>query len=232
MIAGYLLPVPFFIFARRTRVWAPAVVLVAHGLSSSSQQRSIYFQYGYLVVPLVFFAASDGMVRFASWAKHWRRVVGVICIAAILVVMRPFSPFTWTGYRGAFAYPKPGPIFWQFAKQHPAGYIAEANAAVSLVPGGVPVSASGNVLPHVAKRTLVYMFPNPFYEVWYGRYLTENEPPTVHPAMPRDPPQWVIVDSVHTGPDSAAIRQEVLALLTTRYTPVYQGQFISVWRLM
>jgi len=158
-------------------------------------------------------------------------VLGVAGLAVILVVTPMTSPFIWTGYRDAKAFPKPGPIQWQLAKQHPAGYIGEASRAVSMIPARDPISASGNVLPHLAKRTVVYMFPNPFYQVWYGRYLTENEPAGVHPTMPSDPPQWVIVDSAHLGPDSPDIRQQVLALLATRYTPAYQGQYISVWHL-
>ncbi len=232
MLAGYLAPMPFVIFARRTRVWSPAPVLLAHALSNVPQQRSIYFQYGYLVVPLVFFAASDGIARLASWRVRTKLIVGVLSAAVILAGTPAFSPFIWSGYRGPEAFPKPGPIFWQLAKQQPMGYDREANAALGFIPDEVPVSASGNLLPHVAKRTFIYMFPNPFYVVWYGRYLTQHEPPGAVPTMPADPPPWVIVDSANIGPDSPAIRQEALALLRTRYVPVFQGQWISVWRLI
>jgi uncharacterized membrane protein len=230
MGAGYLGPLPFVVAAGWRRLVAPGVVLLLFLLSSLPTQRSIYFHYGFLVVPFLFPAAAHGMPRLLRWAPWWRRAAfgSLVCFAAAWVLV--FSVFTDVMVAPAGVWAKPAQLQRQFLFTHPAGYVEEARHVVSLIPAGQSVTAPGVILPHLARRPVIFMTPNPFYEVWYGNALTSEQPLPDLPVLPKKPPRWVIVDDAHRGPEDDVHQQRLVTFLDERYDRVYSGQFLTVWR--
>jgi uncharacterized membrane protein len=230
MLLGFVAPIALVFAARWTRLAAVFPLLLINLLSSSPVQRTIYFHYGFLITVFIFIAAADGAGRLSQW-RGARRFVGFGSVLAIAAVALPFtSPFGDVGYRGGQVWARPASISRQLALTFPEGFQADARAALALVGDGT-VSASPNLLPQLAERKEVYMFPNPFYRVWYGDYLTRNPGPEIRPTIPADPPRWVALDLIHGGPDSVEVRAELVALLPTAYKLVYSGQFVQLWEI-
>lgn len=227
---GFLAPAIIILGARWTRLLAAFPLVIINLLSTLPAQRSIYFQYGFLVIVFVFIAAADGAARLAA-LRRAPRIASFTAVLTVAAVAFPFtSPFGDIGYRGPLAYPRPASIQRQLALTFPAGFVGDARAALAHVGAG-SVAASPNLLPQLAQRKEIYMFPNPFYTVWYGTYLTRDPGPEIQPIIPPDPPHWVVLDLIHGGPDSPEIRKKLVAMLPSRYTLVYEGTFVQVWEI-
>jgi uncharacterized membrane protein len=228
LAVGLLLPaIPLF-FARWTRLLAAFPFIVLNLLSSSAQQRSIYFHYGFLVSVFVFIAVADGVPRMMERRPPVRRAMIAGSAIALLVAVPFTSPFFDSGYRGPGAWPRPATIQDQLRYTFPAGFKQQADAGLALVGQG-SVSVSANLLPQLADRAHVYMLPNPFFPAWYGDYLTRDADASVRPTWPADPPRWVVVDRIHFGPEPVSDRKLLLAMLPERYHLIYQTDDIQVW---
>jgi len=231
MALGFLLPVPAMFFARWQRLVAAFPFLLMNLLSTVATQRTIYFHYGFLPTVFIFIAVADGMVRIATMRRPWPRWGVLAAVLAVTVVVYPFnSPFFSIGYHGTAAFPKPATIRRQIAETFPEQFKSDAAEVLPLIGPGT-LSASANLVPQLAERPVIYMLPNPFFPAWFGEYLTKDAGPDVHPQMPADPPEWVVVDKLHGGPEPVAKRAELIALLPTRYTLVRETPTIQLWRL-
>lgn len=230
-LLGFLLPVLFALAARPSRCWVWIPPLAVNLLTQLPGQKSIFFHYGFLTTAMIFFAASDGLGRLRRLPALPRHAtVSVLSIGSAVGIFVG-SPFTTAGYHGHWSQPKPAPFQRTVAKSHPAGYVEEARRVVAMVPPRASVAASGQLVPHLTNRDAAWLFPNPFYRVWYAETIDVPLGPDVTPTMPADPPAWVLVDRVHRGPDSDQVRAATLALLPRRYQLVHAGQFFQVWRL-
>ena len=230
MLLGFVAPVALLLAARWTRLVAALPLLMINLLSSVPTQRTIYFHYGFLVTVFVFVAAADGAGRLAR-LRMAPRVAGFGAVVAIAGLAAPFtSPFGNLGYHGDKSWSRPASITRQLALTFPRDFQEDARAALAVVGDG-SVSASPNLLPQLAERKEIFMFPNPYYRVWFGEFLTRDPDITVRPAIPADPPRWVALDLIHGGPDSPGVRAELVALLPSRYNLVYQGIYVQIWEI-
>jgi len=228
MVLGFLLPAAPMFLARWTRLLPALPLLVLSLLSTLPMQKTIYFHYGFLPTVFIFIAVSDGMVRLAGLRPRARAVVAPVVAAVVAVTVVVGSPFTDLGYRGPHAWGKPATVQDQLARTFTPEFRADARDVLAQVGEG-SVSASANLLPQLAERSEVYMFPNPFYPAWNGRYLTSWPGRSVRPTIPPDPPRWVVVDLVHTGPEPPEVREELLDLLPEAYRLVSETPTVQLW---
>lgn len=232
MVLSLLLPAVPLVFARWPRLLAAAPLPLLNLFSVSAPQRSIYFHYGYLAAVFIFIAAADGIVRIRGWRPVVRRVAALGSAVTVVTATLFVSPFTELGYHGSQpgVLPRPASIQRQLAVTMAPGWDAQARAALALVGPG-SVSSSATVLPQLAERHEAYMFPNPFYQKWYGRLLAVDPGPEQRAHMPDNPPDWIIMDKLHAGPDTPEIHDEILSLLPARYRLVSSTEFFDVWEI-
>jgi uncharacterized membrane protein len=80
---------------------------------------------------------------------------------------------------------------------------AELDHAISLVPGGAPVSASYHLVPHLTDRHEIYSFPNPFRPRNWGIDDEETRDP--------DGIEWIVVNRNDLGEEDTALLDDLLA---------------------
>ena len=130
-------------------------------------------------------------VEGIAWLRHtsWRRFavgfVGACTLAASVAWgISPISTQFRTGY-----WPLDGNV-----RQ------ATLDAAVATVPDDAAVSAPYNIVPHLAHRTQIYTFPNPFIpHNWGVAGVAPDDPDLDHTP---DEVEWIIVDRLSIGPES------------------------------
>lgn len=128
------------------------LVLVGNVVSTFWYQFHVGYHYSLVAVPALAFATVVGLSR----VKRDSRPVA----AAIIAVCTLISAYSWTalpGARGEMAH---------WPANHPVA--VSARDIMTHVPAGAAVSVFHSLAPHMAHRTHIYMFPNPFRVVLYG----------------------------------------------------------------
>lgn len=151
-----LYPVVFLALLAPEVLLLAAPALLVHLLSSSVIMHTIYFQYTALVTPFVFAAAIVGADRCRRWADadRWMRPVLAASLCVGMVAGLAHRPFT--GHDASVP-----PVL------SPA-QAAETRRILALIPAGASVSTQVALIPHLAHRREVYIFPNPFQEAMWG----------------------------------------------------------------
>ncbi len=121
--------------------------------------KTITFHYAALPFAAVTIASVEG-VGFLARKIPWRDAAGVI--ASVVLASALVATVTWG----------PSPIGDEYRDGEWAlaatPQLASAHAAVALVPDGAVVSATYNMLPHLAHRPEIYSFPNPWESRNFG----------------------------------------------------------------
>lgn len=68
--------------------------------------------------------------------------------------------------------------------------------AIDIIPKNATVSATYLIVPHMTHRRIIYMFPNPFKEAYWGAMLGNFTPPT-----PTKDVDYIIADMLTVNPD-------------------------------
>ena len=140
---------------------APEVLLLAlpalglHLLSGHAIMHTIFFQYTALVTPFVLASAVTGAGRCLRWGD--RRWTGGLLAAALCFAMA----------QGAAQ--RPATSRWPVLPlTMPAAQASETWRLLSAIPPGASVAAPVALMPRLAHRREVYMFPNPFLPAAWG----------------------------------------------------------------
>lgn len=149
---------------------APALLLNLAAVQPEHHQ--LRFHYLATAAPLLAAGAVAGLTAVRSARREW--------LAPLLVLLVVVAGFTSWRY---------GPAPWaRDPVAIPAGPTDQLRRqALALVPGGAPVSAQYNLVPHLGHRAEVYEFPNPFRAVNWG--LDGDE----HPRAALDRLRYVVV---------------------------------------
>jgi uncharacterized membrane protein len=75
-----------------------------------------------------------------------------------------------------------------------ADHSKKLNELVSLIPGDVSVSADIDLLPELSKREQIYLFPNPFYNEWYG--INRNAFQKIEISKNADKVEYILLDTI------------------------------------
>lgn len=151
--------------------------------------------YHYAALPLV--ASTLALVEAVGWV--WRRT-GRRAVVWVLVAIVGASAVTTTVQWGL------SPIgdqyrrgWWPLAAR---AHLDTARAYLDEIPDGAGVSASYNLVPHLAQRPEVYSFPNP----WVPRNFGADDESSRSP----DRVDWLVVDRRTLDAESAALLDRVL----------------------
>jgi uncharacterized membrane protein len=142
-------------------------------LGSQSFLREITNQYTALMVPGFVVGAIDGVARIR------RRVPKLKAVAVGWLVLCSLGGALLRG-------PLPGAGAFSSWRLTAPSNSAAMNQAIRLVPADAGVVASGELVPHLSERRVIYTFPNPFEPLVYG----------LDDATPRYPQRadWVVVN--------------------------------------
>jgi uncharacterized membrane protein len=169
-------------------LFAPSVLLVAGpqlvvNLSSSlGYTHDIKFHYSSIIDAVVLLATVEAIGRWATRPVVVRALAGLV-FAAALATNASFSPSPLS------------PAYHQGYWGPDSPRVAVLDRAVATVPADAGVSASYSIVPHLAHRTTIYEFPNPWI---VGNWLDEHRRP--------DPAKvdYLVIDRT-SNPDRAAL---------------------------
>jgi uncharacterized membrane protein len=165
---------------------APPILLnlaATHGY-----QQEIRYQYLATAAPFLALATIAGL-----WAVARRRVVLVGLLVTLVVV---------AGYLDHRA----GPAPWSRDFPRPAedGPVNQARReALALIDPAAPVSAHYNLVPHLAHRTYIYEFPNPFTPANWGFPGDRHQPGEIERL------RYVVVERPLLGEAEAALLDQL-----------------------
>ncbi|HEY5026000.1 MAG TPA: DUF2079 domain-containing protein [Acidimicrobiales bacterium] len=137
--------------------------LLVNVTDNQGYTHDIRFQYGAFVAAGVFLAVIEAVGRVRPLGLR-RLLVGMVCAFALA------SNVAWSPSRLNNQLYHSG--IWALTADP---QMATLDQLVHMVPAGVGVSATYNVVPHLAHRDQIYTFPNPWVRSYYG--TSDTEPP-------------------------------------------------------
>lgn len=156
-VAVLVFAMPLALLAPRwLLIGAPA--LAANVFTNFGYQYEIRYHYtAYLIVAVVL-AAAFGAAKIQSWDRRWMRATAVIVAIVGAIV-------TWIAA---------GPILgWAEAQ----GHHAQVRAIIEIIPDDETVSAWTTLVPVLASREDIYVFPNPWTVTNYGAEGVDDPDP-------------------------------------------------------
>lgn len=223
-----------FLFLLNPLLAAAAVpAFMVNVLSGNDYLISIDYHYNFQTLPMLFAAAATG---FCGLQKRMGRMryFGPIILASMLLATIWANdkwsqiPLKTIGER----------ISSQYAFYTSSGTDERFGRFADLLPGNpeVPIAASHNLVPHLANRSFIYMFPNPFRAAYWG--IEGENLPSVETI------EYLLLDTNAIGPDNMAIlrrlikteefrllRQERSMLLAQKAAPRIKEHIVDPLRL-
>ena len=138
-----------------------ALVLFTNVLSTFWYQFHVQYHYSLIAVPALVMGTSYALGAVPITGR-WNRWVSFLAVQICAVL----AAYTWAPLPSAVH----DPSFWP--PSHPVA--VDAREIVSEVPGDAVVSAHYAMTPHLAHRTDIYQFPNPFRVVLYGPDISKE----------------------------------------------------------
>jgi len=147
-----LAPLGFVFFRAPAVVLTASLVLFVNVLSTFWYQYQIEYHYSLVAVPAIVIGTAWGLRRINVRHRRWA--------VALIVACSLFGAVLWS----------PLPLSRNDVEQWPPSHpvAVAAHEILRLVPHDAAVSAQHSLTAHLARRTEVYMFPNPFRRTLYG----------------------------------------------------------------
>lgn len=179
-----LAPVAFIPLAAPLVLAMAAPNVLVNILSVQPYTYQIKYQYSALVGAVIFVAMVEGCRRIGTTMAVRRFLVGV-CIATSLATNVAWSPSPL------------GVKFHSGMWARESAHTEVVRAALERLPRDAGVSAAYYVVPHIAHRTDVYEFPNPFRAANWG--IDDQDPPDPAAA------DYLVVDRAVLGATDAQL---------------------------
>ena len=196
-----------FVFLRAPGVaLISGLVLFTNILSTFWYQYQIEYHYSLIAVPAIVMGATWAISAMRSEAR--RRAL-VLVVAATAVTSALWSPMPWSRVQ-------PG----SWGRDHPVA--VSARDVVGRVPDGVSVAAHHRLTPHLAYRSEIYQFPNPFRVVLYG---VDNSLEGTRLADRADGVDYVVVQRVREGAEAYDF-----ASIEVAFDLEYSNEHWEIWR--
>jgi uncharacterized membrane protein len=197
-------------FLRRPSVAAiSALVLFTNVLSTYWYQFHVEYHYSLVAVPALVMGttyALGAIPRFGGFNRA--RSLSAVAVCAVL------AAYTWAPFPGAVRNPDHWP------PDHPVA--VAARDIIADVPADAIVSAHFRMTPHLAHRTEIYQFPNPFRVVLYGNDISLENSRLVDRAERVE----YLVLQVDKSPEDAADFERIRAA----FTLVRANEYWELWR--
>jgi uncharacterized membrane protein len=97
--------------------------------------------------------------------------------------------------------------------------------AISLIPKNASVSATYLFVPHLSHREIIYMFPNPFKEAYWGAELGNFTPPT-----PTKDVDYILLDDTPNEFERSEIIEKLL--MNETYSKIFEKDHIYILKKM
>jgi uncharacterized membrane protein len=158
-LARMLLPLPTCLL-RPSILLVAAPITAANLLSGQLGQQDIKFHYAAYLTAVVAIAAVLGAARLRQWlGDRADRPAMVVTVGAGLLAIALVANVAWS----------PSPIGVERRQWFGPDVFDERRAEhLAEIPDNAVVSADPFIAPHLAHRTTVYMFPNPFAPLAWG----------------------------------------------------------------
>jgi uncharacterized membrane protein len=147
-LALVLLPLPLALLEPRALLMSAPAAL-ANLVSTHPYQYQIQYHYSIYLLVGVVIAATIGAAKAGSWENDRLRNGAVAASVVAALAFVPASPLV---------------SYWSHAH---SGHDA-AREAIALIPDDAAVSAFNLYVPHLARRTTVFEFPNPWQRLNYS----------------------------------------------------------------
>jgi uncharacterized membrane protein len=170
-------PVAFISFLSPQTLFLALPALGINLLTTWPYAHSINYHYTYAIIPFVFISAvySFSFLRNSMTKRKLPQKIFYILLVVFIIFSLPGD--IWIG-PGSTSLKDNSIIktienFNQFSGADKTRY-----EAISLIPEDATVSATYLFVPHLSHREIIYMFPNPFKESYWGAELGNFTPPT------------------------------------------------------
>lgn len=142
-----------FVFLVEPSLTAIGIVMLASNVVSTFwYQHQIHYHYSMIIVPCVVMGTIWALGRLSRqtrrWASAWVVVAALVC--GYLWSPMPFARSQTTSWNSQTA------------------PVVAAREALAYVPDGAQVSAFHSLTAHIARRKVIFSFPNPFIRNLYG----------------------------------------------------------------
>jgi uncharacterized membrane protein len=128
-------------------------VYVQKMLSSDQVLWGIDFHYSIEFVPIISLCLIDSL---ASLELHRKVLTGILIIVMISTCASNIKTMV---IRNSPWYQKTNTVFWQTGHYSSGLDLKKIYSTLELIPGGVAVSASSPLVPHLCNREKIYQFP-------------------------------------------------------------------------
>jgi len=159
------LPLLFLFLLNPLLAAAALPAFIVNVLSGNDYLMSINYHYNFQTLPILFGAAAIGFCQLRQ------RIQGIPFLGPA-VLMGILVTSLWANNEWSHLPLKKthGRLSSQYAYFKDSGTDQRFNAFAALLPedSEVPVAVSHNLLPHLANRSAIYMFPNPFKPMYWG----------------------------------------------------------------
>ena len=193
------LPLMFIFLLNPLLFLAAGPGFIVNVLSRNDYLISIDYHYNYHTLPMLFAAAALGLAwmrerRFGRLAV-WVLASGIVCASVVGNGLWSHLPAVKSLAR----------IRWQLSFLRTSGVEERFERLARHLPKDpdVPISVSHNLVPRLAHRNEIYMFPNPYTPQYWG-IAGENLPG-------HDRIEGFLIDRNALGPESGPIIERLLA---------------------
>ncbi len=162
--------------------------------------KSIKYHYTATIIPFVFISAIYGLHLIKNLIKkrirRREKILGEGIFIAIIVIMLICSILANIYIGPSETSIKNVGKFIQIVKSFRERNKYEKNIynSIEMIPSDASVSASYNIVPHITHRKIIYMFPNPFKESYWGVMSGNFTPP-----RPTEYTDYIILDMFVTN---------------------------------
>ena len=166
--------------------------LIENVLNNQGYTTDIHYQYSALLVVGIFLALAEAFGRLAR-VPRLRVVASLVVVVTALaanVAWSP-SPLDASAYHGGY---------WALSGSPRTRELARL---VARVPASAGVSASYDVVPHLAHRDVIYSWPNPWIRTNYGVSASQ-------PAEPIGAVDYLVVDETTLDATGRALLQRLV----------------------
>ena len=161
-----------FVFARRPGLASVSLLVIGTNmLSTFWYQYHLEYHYSLIAVPAIVLGTVHALELVG---RQWRRrLVGVVVLTSVWSCLMwgvvPLGSILTPGADDPIG--RALPYYW--APDHPVA--VAAREIFDEIPADASVAAYHALTPHLAERTLIYQFPNPFRVVLYGVDTSQEE---------------------------------------------------------
>jgi len=171
-------PVAFMPFLSPSTLFLASPAIAINLITTWPYAHSIQYHYTYAIIPFIFISSiyAFSNLREMFMRKNWKfykkifYTLLIIFVTCSLLSNYYISPESTSIRSSSFI--EIVKNFNKFNEWEKARY-----EALSLIPKNATVSATYLFLPHISHREIIYMFPNPFKEVYWGYELGNYTPP-------------------------------------------------------